>query len=63
MPLALCQVVTEDRGLRLKASIEQVAAGCGSQPALRRVVDALVDNAIGTRGAGAGAGPTHGRDK
>ncbi len=44
--LALCQVVAEDRGLRLEASIEQVAAVRGSQPALRRVVDALVDNAM-----------------
>ncbi|HEX5523165.1 MAG TPA: HAMP domain-containing sensor histidine kinase [Pedococcus sp.] len=44
--LALCQVVAEDRGLRLEATIEQVAAVRGSQPALRRVVDALVDNAM-----------------
>jgi signal transduction histidine kinase len=44
--LALCQVVAEDRGLRLEGSIEQVAAVRGSQPALRRVVDALVDNAM-----------------
>jgi len=44
--LALCQVVAADRGLRLEASIEQVAAVRGSQPALRRVVDALVDNAM-----------------
>jgi len=44
--LALCQVVAADRGRRLEASIEQVAAVRGSQPALRRVVDALVDNAM-----------------
>lgn len=44
--VALCQVVAEDRGLRLEASIERVAAVRGSQPALRRVVDALVDNAM-----------------